>query len=134
MYSKYALNLPKADYILSEFEWFFSDLRKTLNLKKSLKDLLIEPIQRAMRYQLMLQALVSHLERHGEELTVEESSGGVLDKLRHSQSVMTRIPKEVNDMMQLGKLFDYDASVYGNITAHGKLILQSSMRLLSHFE
>ncbi|XP_075250716.1 triple functional domain protein-like isoform X2 [Convolutriloba macropyga] len=133
MYSKYALNLPMADYVLGEFDYFFSELRRTLGLKLGLKDLVVEPIQRAMRYQLMLQGLVAHLEKHPEQLTAEELAAGApgpMDRLRHSLRVMTRIPKEVNDTMQLGKLFDYDEK-NGKITAQGKLILQASLKFFS---
>ena len=129
MYSKYSINLPKADYILGEFDNFFSDVRKSLNLKMGLKDLLVEPVQRAMRYQLMLQGIVAHLEKHPEDLAEEEK--GHMDRLRLSLNLMTKIPKEVNDMMQLGKLLDYDGKMYGSITAQGKLLLQASVRLVS---
>ena len=55
MYVKYCENKPKSEYIVSEcMESYFEDVRQKLGHRLALPDLLIKPVQRIMRYQLLL--------------------------------------------------------------------------------
>ena len=55
MYVKYCENKPKSDYIVSEFiDTYFEEIRQKLGHRLMLPDLLIKPVQRIMRYQLLL--------------------------------------------------------------------------------
>lgn len=55
MYVKYCENKPKSEYIVSEFlDTYFEEIRQKLGHRLTLPDLLIKPVQRIMRYQLLL--------------------------------------------------------------------------------
>ena len=54
MYVKYCENKPKSDYIVPEYYDWFEELRQQLGHRLSIPDLLIKPVQRIMKYQLLL--------------------------------------------------------------------------------
>ncbi|KAK2148868.1 hypothetical protein LSH36_478g02010 [Paralvinella palmiformis] len=54
MYVRYCENKPKSEYIVAEYIDYFEELRKELGHKLQLPDLLIKPVQRIMKYQLLL--------------------------------------------------------------------------------
>ena len=55
MYVKYCENKPKSDYIVSEYyDTVFEEARLKLGHKLQIADLLIKPVQRIMKYQLLL--------------------------------------------------------------------------------
>ena len=54
MYVKYCENKPKSEYLVSEYFEYFEELRQKLGQKLQLPDLLIKPVQRIMKYQLLL--------------------------------------------------------------------------------
>ncbi len=55
MYIKYCENKPKADFIVGEhLDSFFEELRLHLGHRLQIPDLLIKPVQRIMKYQLLL--------------------------------------------------------------------------------
>uniref|UniRef100_A0A915CLZ7 DH domain-containing protein n=1 Tax=Ditylenchus dipsaci TaxID=166011 RepID=A0A915CLZ7_9BILA len=55
-YVKYCQNKPKSDFLVSQesFEQFFAETKQQLGHKVALCDLLIKPVQRITKYQLML--------------------------------------------------------------------------------
>lgn len=114
MYVKYCENKPKSEYIVSEYiDTFFEEIRQKLGHKLSLSDLLIKPVQRIMKYQLILKDILKYTERAGLDSTA----------LRKAYGVMCIVPKDANDMMQFGRLQGFD----GKITAVGKLLLQDTL-------
>ncbi|BFZ15658.1 hypothetical protein BsWGS_18696 [Bradybaena similaris] len=114
MYVKYCENKPKSEYIVSEFlDTFFEEVRQKLGHRLMLPDLLIKPVQRIMRYQLLLKDIVKYTEKAEEDPT----------ELRKALRVMCVVPKAANDMMQVGRLQGFD----GKITAQGKLLLQDTL-------
>lgn len=103
MYVVYCQNKPVSEYIVSEYlETYFEDLRNALNHKLQICDLLIKPVQRIMKYQLMLKDILKHTKRAG--FTNE------LDNLRDALEVMTVVPQAANDMMDVGRLQGFDVS------------------------
>uniref|UniRef100_A0A8C3SSC7 non-specific serine/threonine protein kinase n=1 Tax=Chelydra serpentina TaxID=8475 RepID=A0A8C3SSC7_CHESE len=97
MYIVYCQNKPKSEHIVSEYiDTFFEDLKQRLGHRLQLTDLLIKPVQRIMKYQLLL-------------------------KVR-AVEVMCIVPKRCNDMMNVGRLQGFD----GKIVAQGKLLLQDT--------
>ena len=54
MYVKYCENKPKSEYIVTEYFDYFEELRFKLGHKLQIQDILIKPIQRIMKYQLLL--------------------------------------------------------------------------------
>ncbi|XP_053386213.1 kalirin-like isoform X3 [Mercenaria mercenaria] len=114
MYIKYCENKPKSEYIVSEYiDTFFEEIRQKLGHRLNLADLLIKPVQRIMKYQLILKDILKCTERAGLDAA----------QLRRAYNVMCVVPKDANDMMQFGKLQGYT----GKITAVGKLLLQDTL-------
>ncbi|XP_052122184.1 kalirin isoform X6 [Frankliniella occidentalis] len=115
MYVVYCQNKPVSEYIVSEHDTFFEDLRQKLGHKLTLCDLLIKPVQRIMKYQLLLKDIYKYTERA--QLTNE------LESLRQALRVMHIVPKSANDMMDVGRLQGFD----GKITAQGKLLMHGPL-------
>ena len=90
MYIKYCENKPKSDYIASEYEAQLKELHQKLNIRFTIHDLLIKPVQRIQKYQLVLKEIRKHMEK-GIDFTE-------IDK---AIQIMQRVPKIANDMMQV---------------------------------
>uniref|UniRef100_A0A915I1K8 DH domain-containing protein n=1 Tax=Romanomermis culicivorax TaxID=13658 RepID=A0A915I1K8_ROMCU len=110
MYVVYCQNKPKSEYLVSEFESVFTDIKQKLGHKLNLGDLLIKPVQRIMKYQLLMKDILKYTERAGEST----------DLLKKAQEVMRVVPKACDDMMHVGRLQGFE----GKITAQGKLLHQ----------
>jgi hypothetical protein len=65
-----------------------------------LPDLLIKPVQRIMKYQLLLKDIMKHTERMGDDTK----------ELQKAMHVMSVVPKAANDMMSVGRLQGYAVS------------------------
>ncbi|KAJ9574317.1 hypothetical protein L9F63_026035, partial [Diploptera punctata] len=116
MYVVYCQNKPVSEYIVSEYiETYFEDLRQKLGHKLQLCDLLIKPVQRIMKYQLLLRDIYKYTERAN--LPSETES------LRLAMQVMQVVPKAANDMMDVGRLQGFD----GKITAQGRLLINETL-------
>ncbi|XP_066961005.1 kalirin isoform X3 [Macrobrachium rosenbergii] len=111
IYVKYCQNKPTSEYIVSEHLNYFEELRQKCGHKLQLPDLLIKPVQRMMKYQLLLRDILKHTERAG--LTQE------VEPLKRALNIMIVVPKAANDMMNVGRLQGFD----GKIMAQGKLLL-----------
>ncbi|XP_038866908.1 rho guanine nucleotide exchange factor 25-like isoform X4 [Salvelinus namaycush] len=60
MYVVYCQNKPKSEHIVSEYiETYFEELRQQLGHRLQLNDLLIKPVQRIMKYQLLLKGKIT---------------------------------------------------------------------------
>ncbi|KAL3855028.1 hypothetical protein ACJMK2_014258 [Sinanodonta woodiana] len=114
MYVKYCENKPKSEFVVAEYvDTYFEEIRQKLGHKLHLADLLIKPVQRIMKYQLLLKDILKYTEKAGLDATA----------LRKACEVMCVVPKAANDMMQVGRLQGFD----GKITAQGKLLLQDTL-------
>ncbi|XP_050733039.1 triple functional domain protein-like isoform X4 [Eriocheir sinensis] len=111
IYVKYCQNKPTSEYIVSEYSNYFEELRQKLGHKLQLPDLLIKPVQRLMKYQLLLRDIHKHTERSG--LTQEAES------IKRALNIMIVVPKAANDMMNVGRLQGFD----GKIMSQGKLLM-----------
>ncbi len=90
------------DKILNQPSLLFQDIRQRLGHKLTLCDLLIKPVQRIMKYQLLLKDIHKYTERIGNQAEI--------DNLRQACNVMHVVPKEANDMMNVGRLQGFDVS------------------------
>ncbi|XP_046409767.1 kalirin isoform X2 [Neodiprion fabricii] len=116
MYVVYCQNKPVSEYIVSEhIDTYFEELRQKLGHRLQLCDLLIKPVQRIMKYQLLL--------REALRLTEKTQNHSEIEGLRAAAHVMHIIPKAANDMMDVGRLQGFD----GKITAQGKLLLHGPL-------
>ncbi|PSN40489.1 hypothetical protein C0J52_05229 [Blattella germanica] len=91
------------------------ELRQKLGHKLQLCDLLIKPVQRIMKYQLILRDIYKYTEKAN--LPSETES------LRLAMQVMQVVPKAANDMMDVGRLQGFD----GKITAQGRLLINEPL-------
>ncbi|XP_068189975.1 triple functional domain protein isoform X2 [Antennarius striatus] len=113
MYVVYCQNKPKSEHIVSEYmDTYFEDLKQRLGHRLQISDLLIKPVQRIMKYQLLLKDFLKHSKKAGLE-SVE---------LEKAVEVMCIVPKRCNDMMNVGRLQGFD----GKIVAQGRLLLQDT--------
>lgn len=116
MYVVYCKNKPVSEYIVSEYlETYFEDLRNYLNHKLQICDLLIKPVQRIMKYQLMLKDILKHTRRAG---FLSE-----IDNLNDALEVMTVVPQAANDMMDVGRLQGFDVGVYYKLNIESNMIV-----------
>ncbi|XP_066440511.1 rho guanine nucleotide exchange factor 25 isoform X2 [Eleutherodactylus coqui] len=113
MYVVYCQNKPKSEHIVSEYiDTYFEELRQQLSHRLQLNDLLIKPVQRIMKYQLLLKDFLKYSSKAGQDTT----------ELEKAVEVMCFVPKRCNDMMNLGRLQGFE----GKITAQGKLLQQDT--------
>ncbi|CAL9703022.1 unnamed protein product [Knipowitschia caucasica] len=113
MYVVYCQNKPKSEHIVSEYiETYFEELRLQLGHRLQLNDLLIKPVQRIMKYQLLLKDFLKYYTKAGVDI----------EDLEKAVEVMCFVPKRCNDMMNVGRLQGFE----GKITALGKLLLQDT--------
>lgn len=108
MYIVYCQNKSKSEYLVSEYiDTYFEEVRQVLGHKLQLPDLLIKPVQRIMKYQLLLKDLLKYTEKAN---LINE-----LEDLRKACHIMRVVPKAANDMMNVGRLQGFD----GKIMAQG---------------
>nr|XP_027784418.1 rho guanine nucleotide exchange factor 25 isoform X3 [Marmota flaviventris] len=112
------------DYFLQELQRCLKDpdwlaqlfikheLRQQLGHRLQLNDLLIKPVQRIMKYQLLLKDFLKYYSRAGMDT----------EELEQAVEVMCFVPKRCNDMMTLGRLRGFE----GKLTAQGKLLGQDT--------
>ncbi|XP_030678201.1 rho guanine nucleotide exchange factor 25 isoform X2 [Nomascus leucogenys] len=112
------------DYFLQELQQCLKDpdwlaqlfikheLRQQLGHRLQLNDLLIKPVQRIMKYQLLLKDFLKYYNRAGMDTA----------ELEQAVEVMCFVPKRCNDMMTLGRLRGFE----GKLTAQGKLLGQDT--------
>ncbi|CAJ0568164.1 unnamed protein product, partial [Mesorhabditis spiculigera] len=117
LYVKYCQNKPKSDYLVAQeqFEQFFAETKLKLGHKVALCDLLIKPVQRIMKYQLLLKDILKFTERAADDTK----------ELKKALQVMHVVPKACDDMMQVGRLQNFD----GNLSAQGKLMYQGTLAI-----
>ncbi|XP_028393138.1 triple functional domain protein-like isoform X5 [Dendronephthya gigantea] len=119
MYIHYCQKKPKSEGLVREFEdTYFQDLKTRLGHRLALSDYLIKPVQRIMKYQLLLKDILKYTERANLEST----------DLKSALDIMRVIPKKANDMMNVGMLEGY----CGNIKAQGDLILQDIVQVADY--
>ncbi|XP_051925866.1 triple functional domain protein isoform X2 [Hippocampus zosterae] len=113
MYVVYCQNKPKSEHIVAEYiDTYFEDLKRRLGHRLQITDLLIKPVQRIMKYQLLLKDFLKHSKKAGlESLDLEKAV-----------EVMCIVPKRCNDMMNVGRLQGFE----GKIVAQGRLLLQDT--------
>ncbi|XP_059801136.1 triple functional domain protein-like isoform X4 [Hypanus sabinus] len=113
MYIVYCQNKPKSEYIVSEYiDTYFEDVKQRLGHRLQLTDLLIKPVQRIMKYQLLLKDFLKYSKKAAVDTT----------ELEKAVEVMCIVPKRCNDMMNVGRLQGFD----GKIIAQGRLLLQDT--------
>lgn len=75
-------------------------LQQQLGGKLTVKDLLIKPVQRITKYQLLLRDILKYTERLCESTLT----------LHKAMDVMTAVPRAANNMMEVGRLEGFEVS------------------------
>ncbi|CAM4621761.1 unnamed protein product [Leuciscus chuanchicus] len=112
MYVIYCQNKPRSEFVVAEYDGFFEEVQQEINSRLSISDYLIKPIQRITKYQLLLKDFLKYSTKAG--LDCKE--------LEKAVELMSLVPKQCNDMMNLGRLQGYE----GKLTAQGKLLQQDT--------
>jgi len=113
MYVIYCQNKPLSEYLVRKHKSpYFTNLQTEVGTKLSIADYLIKPVQRIMKYQLLLKDILKFTVRAGEDSSL----------LEQAVDVMYIIPKLANDMMTVGRMKSFP----GRINAQGKLLLQDT--------
>ncbi|KAG9277206.1 rho guanine nucleotide exchange factor 25 isoform X1 [Astyanax mexicanus] len=116
MYVVYCQNKPKSECIVSEYiDTYFEEIRQQLGHRLQLNDLLIKPVQRIMKYQLLLKDFLKHYVK----------TGNHTEEIERAVEVMCFVPKRCNDMMNVARLQGFE----GKLTAQGKLLQQDTFTL-----
>ncbi|KAG9340257.1 hypothetical protein JZ751_021699 [Albula glossodonta] len=103
MYVVYCQNKPKSEHIVSEYiETYFEELKQQLGHRLQLNDLLIKPVQRIMKYQLLLKDFLKYYTKAGMDTA----------ELEKAVEVMCFVPKRCNDMMNVGRLQGFEESSF----------------------
>lgn len=119
MYVIYCQNKPKSEHIVSEYiETYFEEMRQQLGHRLQLNDLLIKPVQRIMKYQLLLKDFLKYYTKAGRRT----------EELERAVKVMCFVPKRCNDMMNVGRLQGFE----GQLNAQGKLLQQDTFNLIEN--
>ncbi|XP_067385674.1 rho guanine nucleotide exchange factor 25 [Emydura macquarii macquarii] len=113
MYVVYCQNKPKSEHVVSEYiDSYFEELKQELGHRLQLNDLLIKPVQRIMKYQLLLKDFLKYYSKARRDT----------EQLERAVQVMCFVPKRCNDMMNVGRLQGFE----GKLTAQGKLLQQDT--------
>ncbi|XP_030386251.1 triple functional domain protein-like isoform X1 [Scaptodrosophila lebanonensis] len=116
MYYYYCSNQPLSEFIVSAHFQYFDQIRQKLGHRMDLSNLIIKPVQRITKYELLIKEITKATESAGlhKEVVI----------LKEAYQQMKVVVKTVNDMMLvLRGLQDFD----GEITAQGNLILQGPL-------
>ncbi|XP_068751668.1 kalirin-like isoform X6 [Montipora capricornis] len=113
-YIFYCQNKPKSMSLVQEFkDTYFAEVAERLGYRLGIEDYLIKPVQRIMKYQLLLKDFVKYTAKAGLDTT----------ELKKALDMMHIVPKKANDMMNVGMLECYT----GKIQALGQLIMQDTL-------
>ncbi|XP_016956584.1 rho guanine nucleotide exchange factor 25 isoform X3 [Drosophila biarmipes] len=119
LYYTYCSNKPLSEYIVSAHYQYFDCIRKKLRHRLDLSNLIIKPVQRITKYELLIKEIIKATEAAGLHKEVP--------LLQEAYQQMKVVVKTVNDMMVvLRSLQDFD----GEITAQGSLLMQGPMNCL----
>ncbi|XP_062303477.1 LOW QUALITY PROTEIN: kalirin RhoGEF kinase b [Osmerus eperlanus] len=112
MYVVYCQNKPRSEFIVVEYESFFEEIQREISCRMSVSDYLIKPVQRITKYQLLLKDFLKYSSKAGSDC----------EEIEKAMELMSLVPKHCNDMMNLGRLQDYE----GKLTSQGKLLQQET--------
>lgn len=120
LYTFYCSQKPFADEVLKLHESELDALCKLKfpDIKLNMKDYLIKPVQRLMKYQLLLSSIKKYGVKAGKEPTY----------LDISIQVMERVPKEANDAMHVGLITGYN-SLGSNVQQLRQLMTHSELEV-----
>jgi hypothetical protein len=88
------------------------EIRLKLGFKLRLPDLLIKPIQRLTKYHMLLEAILKYSQRAG----LKDEA----DSIAKAFHVMTVVPNQANDMMDIGRLQGFEVGENVQYTRRSK--------------
>ncbi|BHF71169.1 hypothetical protein SprV_0401422400 [Sparganum proliferum] len=118
IYSKYCENQIKAAHIAEQHKEFFDEWRLHVSDKEDVLSLLMQPVQRIMRYQLPISEIVKWTER------AQLSS---LPQWQKAHDIMKEIPKDTQLILEAARIDGFP----GVITALGTLRIRGDLLVAS---
>ncbi|XP_023816065.1 triple functional domain protein isoform X5 [Oryzias latipes] len=113
MYITYCQTKSKSEHIVLEYiDTYFEELKQRLGECLQITDLLLKPVQRILKYQLLLKDFLKYSKKAGLESVDSE----------RAVEVICIVSKRCNDMMNLSRLQGFD----GKIETLGRLLLQDT--------
>lgn len=117
IYATYCKNKPHSENYLSTVDRAYLKLcQEKLQHKLDLSSYLLKPVQRIMKYHLILEKLLKYAPKRNEKNIKE---------LTEALEIMERVPRYANDMIHLMGLEGYE----GDIQCNGQLLLQDSFQV-----
>uniref|UniRef100_A0A672PHR0 Rho guanine nucleotide exchange factor 25-like n=1 Tax=Sinocyclocheilus grahami TaxID=75366 RepID=A0A672PHR0_SINGR len=108
MYVVYCQNKPKSEHIVSEYiETYFEELRQQLGHRLQLNDLLIKPVQRIMKYQLLLKDFLKYYTKAGRQTEDLERAVEVMSFLQKCKCLL-----HLGLLQAQGKLLQQDTFTF----------------------
>ncbi|XP_065052092.1 uncharacterized protein LOC135681510 isoform X2 [Rhopilema esculentum] len=112
LYELYCQNKPHSDDVLVQFAEEIDQVYHNINTNYTILDYLIKPVQRIMKYQLLLQSIIKFTRKMGEST----------ESMQDALEVMEIVPKKVNDKMHLAMIVGYTKNL-----DRGELVLQDTL-------
>jgi len=118
IYATYCKNKPHSENFLSTVDrGYLKICQEKLQHKLDLSSYLLKPVQRIMKYHLILEKLLKYAPKRNERNIKE---------LTEALEIMERVPRYANDMIHLMGLEGYEVQ---NIQSNGQLLLQDSFQV-----
>ncbi|XP_017059670.1 rho guanine nucleotide exchange factor 25 isoform X3 [Drosophila ficusphila] len=119
LYYTYCSNKPLSEYIVGVHCQYFDCIRQKLGHRLDLSNLIIKPVQRITKYELLIKEIIKYTEGAGLYKEVP--------MLQEAYQQMKVVVNAVNEMMVvLRSLKDFD----GELSAQGSLLMQGPMSCL----
>jgi len=114
LYEQYCQNKPEADDLLMQYADEVDQVYQSIETTFTILDYLIKPVQRVMKYQLLLQSILKYTKKMGEDTA----------SIQTALEVMEVVPKKVNDKMHLAMIIGYAKSL-----ERDELVLQDTLNV-----
>ncbi|PAA82809.1 hypothetical protein BOX15_Mlig021315g1 [Macrostomum lignano] len=120
-YSKYCENHRKAQHIACEqHREFFEQVRQTLRDKEDMNSHLMSPVQRCMRYSLLVGTVIDKARKDGLE-------GRALSDWERMRDIMRELPLKTESIMEASRIDNLEPGI--RITALGQMRTKGVVRL-----
>ncbi len=144
MYITYCQNKPYSEHIVNTNSEFFEEIRIKLKqhlavslaifymgipkinniiwIIQQLGDMLIKPVQRMMKYEMLLKEILKHTKKLGDGHNEE------IKEFEYALEIMKEIPESANQMMDASRVKNLPLS----LSSQGKLLLNDTLLCMSY--
>ncbi|KAM7356198.1 rho guanine nucleotide exchange factor 25-like [Cochliomyia hominivorax] len=115
MYAKYNNHKQISDYLINKHSDYFDKVRERCKHKLTIRELTMEPVQRILRYPMLIESLIKHCNKQGHMQEIEH--------LTEALKVMRKVSSESDEFMVLDGIRNFDDL----ISDQGKLLHRGSL-------